>query len=763
MLERFNKPKVLVVDDEPNILQSIHDLLEDDFEVVTSTDATQAVDFLKDTGITVILADQRMPKLSGDQFLAQARDVSDATRILVTGYVDIDALIRAVNDGQIHSYVPKPWNPADLRVTVLKAASHADEMLRRKEASSIVAKQQEALGRSEAAYREQTKILRSVLDSMGDGVLVADKAGKILVLNPAATQMLGEDASDMPYSGGSEHYGIYLPGTDRLCPPDELPLARAMRGEASDAIGLFLKNDRHPEGTYVSVNIRPLKDDSGVINGGVAVVRDVTATKSAAEALLAAKEEAERANGAKSEFISRMSHELRTPLNSILGFAQLLALSGLADRHQDNIQHILKGGYHLLELINEVLDLARVEAGRLGLSVEPVRIEPIIMEALDLIRPIASQQHVTLSADLSEEGRTYASADRQRLKQVLLNLLSNAIKFNRANGHVEVTCQKMAPDRLLIEVVDTGAGIDEAGLQKIFTPFERLDADRNAVAGTGLGLALSKRMVEAMGGILRATSTPGVGSRFCLELTPAENAAEPARAINRMVSAPQSGDESLQGTVLYIEDNPSNVRLIAEILSLYPHVRLLQAMRGEAGLELARRHTPDWILLDLHLAGMTGNEVLRYLKNDPRTEAIPVTILSADATPNQISSLKAAGGRDYLTKPVNVSQLIELLESTLRHGKSDAFPDAPATTADETGDDRGPVWRWGREKVTLSGLPDKVVEEMREAIHDGQKARLNELIATIADRHPACAAALRELADNYEYDALTNLLTGAPA
>jgi CheY-like chemotaxis protein len=205
------------------------------------------------------------------------------------------------------------------------------------------------------------------------------------------------------------------------------------------------------------------------------------------------------------------------------------------------------------------------------------------------------------------------------------------------------------------------------------------------------------------------------------------------------------------------------VRLIAEIMSRYAGVRLLQATRGDAGLELARVHTPDWILLDLHLADTTGAEVLRHLRNDPLTARIPVTILSADATPGQINELKASGARDYLTKPVNVRQLIELLEGTLRKGEPAALPEIGAVLASESKDAWAPVWRWGREAVTLAGLPDELVEGMRAAIQDGQKGRLDDLIAIVADRYPPCAAALRELADNYEYDALTNLLAGARA
>jgi PAS domain S-box-containing protein len=753
MTEQAYKPKVLVVDDEPQILESIHDLLEDDFDVMVSTDAAEAVEFLKSAQIAVILADQRMPKLTGGEFLAKAREICDATRILITGYVDIDALIRAVNDGQIHSYVPKPWEPANLKVTVLKAATYAKEISQRKRAAEIVADQQKALARSEAAYRQQTKILRSVLDSMGDGVLVADDSGKIVLLNPAAEQMVGPGAKEIPRSQWNELYGIYRPGTTTLYPADELPLARAMRGETADGIELYVRNDAKPEGMFASVSVRPLKDDSGEIKGGVAVVRDITLSKSGEAMLHQAKEEAERANRAKSEFLSRMSHELRTPLNSILGFAQLLALADLAVQQQNNVQQILKGGYHLLELINEVLDLARIEAGRLSLSPEPVQIKEAVKEALDLIRPIASTQNITLSADLSAHGDRFVQADRQRLKQVLLNFLSNAIKFNRSNGLVVLRCEAAGSQRLRVEVADTGSGIDAEGLKKIFIPFERLGADRNAVGGTGLGLALSKRMIEAMAGTIGVESTLGVGSRFYIELPLVDHVVtrideEPAAAPNLTLEA------SRRGTVLYIEDNLANIRLIEEILTRYPGVRLLEAMQAKLGLELARTHTPDWILLDVHLPDMPGEEVLAILRKDPRTEKIPVTVLSADATAGQISRLMSAGAREYLTKPFDVRQLIALLEATLAQGEMvPAVHRSRSRPATEM--------RWTPEAVTLAALPAGLIEELQRAVRDGQKDRLDELIAAVAVRDSHCGRALKDLADQYDYDALSALLREA--
>jgi signal transduction histidine kinase/DNA-binding response OmpR family regulator len=643
---------------------------------------------------------------------------------------------------------------------VRKAAEHADELVLKKKAAETVAEQQAALARSEEAYREQTKILRSVLDSMSEGVLVADQSGKMLVLNSAATDLVGPSAGNTLRSEWGEQYGIYVPGTDTVYPADELPLARAMRGENADAIELHVRNERRPDGIYVSVNVRALKDDSGEIKGGVAVVRDVTASKSFEEALRKAKEEAERANRAKSEFLSRMSHELRTPLNSILGFAQLLGLSELAPQHRDNIQHILKGGYHLLELINEVLDLARIEAGRLGLSLEPVRIDEAVQDALDLVRPIAAGRNISVSADTAGYGGSYVLADGQRLKQVLLNLFSNAIKFNRPDGLVVLTCRRSGADRLSIEIADTGPGIDEAGLKKIFTPFERLNADRNAVSGTGLGLALSKHMVEAMGGTMGVASEPGTGSRFHFNLALVEHFVERIEEV-RSPAASSSGHEGLiRGSVLYIEDNLSNVRLIAEIVSRYPRIQLLEAMQGGLGLALARSHTPDWILLDLHLPDLTGEEVLLHLRADPRTAGIPVTILSADATPGQIKNLKASGARDYLTKPIDVRQVIELLESTLSPGEAASPARDGVSPQLAPKDEPATMQSWASDTVPLDGLPDELIEQMRIAIEDGQKGRLDELIAVVANRKAPCARALKDLADNYEYDTLTNLLSG---
>src|SRR5579872_363374 len=533
-------------------------------------------------------------------------------------------------------------------------------------AAQEIDRQAQELIASREALQQQTRILQSILDSMGDGVVVTDTDGKIVLLNPAARQALGDQAFAGNARQWSQHYGLFLPDMVTLYPAEQLPVLCAIRGESVDGAEIFVRPAGSMEGKWVSITARPLRQEDGAVRGGVVVIRDITASRHVAEALKIAKQEAEDANHAKSEFLSRMSHELRTPLNSILGFAQILELGELTELQMSNVAYILKGGYHLLELINEILDLARIESGRLSLSPEPVSVQEAIQDAVELLEPLATQQNVTLSARICDR---HVHADRQRLKQVLLNLLSNAIKYNRAGGSVLVSCSEPETGKLRVEIVDTGAGIPPEGLKKIFKPFERLDADKTDIGGTGLGLALSKRLVEAMGGTLGVESAVGLGSRFSIEFATAE---DPARWLQTEEAAgvlAQSTPRTHRGTVLYIEDNSSNLRLVDQVLSHTPDIGLISAMEGRLGLDLADMHGPDWILLDVHLPDLSGDEVLRRLRSNPRTRQIPVTVLSADATPGQINRLLAAGARDYLTKPLDVRKLLSLLEQTIPDGR----------------------------------------------------------------------------------------------
>ena len=377
------------------------------------------------------------------------------------------------------------------------------------------------------------------------------------------------------------------------------------------------------------------------------------------EAFRRAKLEAERSNRAKSVFLSRMSHDLRTPLNSILGFAQLLGSDGLSSDQQRNARHIIDAGEHLLDLINEVLDIARIESGRLAISAEPVAAADVIRRANELIAPLAQRRHITIEAVPPEAG-CYVRADHQRLMQVLVNLLSNAVKYNRHGGHIEVGCEGIGRETVRISVRDTGIGLRADQLELVFMPFERLDAAQSSIEGTGLGLALAKGLTEAMGGQIGVESRPQEGSTFWIELPSAPP--PPAVGAEPPLVEPAPLPSARGGTVLYVEDNPANVRLMERVLARRPGVRLLVADDGATGVAEARAKQPDLVLLDLHLPRVSGEDALRQLRAHRQTRHIPVVVLSADAAEESIERLLAAGATDYLTKPLDIARVLRLVD-----------------------------------------------------------------------------------------------------
>lgn len=375
---------------------------------------------------------------------------------------------------------------------------------------------------------------------------------------------------------------------------------------------------------------------------------------------------ADAANRSKNVFLSRMSHELRTPLNAVLGFAQILELGDIDEEEQEAVEQILKGGNHLLELINEVLDIARIDSGDLALSPEAVLVSDVLNESLDLMRPLAANRSIHLAADRRSSCSKHVFADRQRLKQILLNLLSNAVKYNRIGGTVSVTCEQLEPTRLRLKVSDTGPGIRAEQLDLLFVPFERLGADRTAVEGTGIGLALSLRLAEAMGGTINVESTFGQGSTFTIDLPLVEGPVDRYERLGGHDSQPRAAlAPTGRSTVLYIEDNLANLKLVQRVFSQRQNIEIIPALQGRLGLELARQHHPVLILLDLHLPDLPGEEVLQQLCDDPTTASIPVVILSADATPRQTQRLLAAGASAYLTKPLDIRQLLRIVDDLL--------------------------------------------------------------------------------------------------
>jgi signal transduction histidine kinase/ActR/RegA family two-component response regulator len=406
---------------------------------------------------------------------------------------------------------------------------------------------------------------------------------------------------------------------------------------------------------------------TGVVYG---TARDVTEERAAAQALLAARAEAERANLAKSAFLSRMSHELRTPLNIVLGFAELMEMDELRDEHRDYLRHITRAGNHLVDLINEVLDISRIESGQLAISPEPVAIGAVLDDVVSLVQPIAAARRVTVD----RSGATcdeHVRADRQRLTQVLLNLIGNAIKYNRDGGSVHVECRIVA-DRLRIGVRDTGYGIPPDQIARLFTPFDRLGAEFGTIEGSGIGLALSKGLVEAMGGTIEIQSQVDIGSEFSVELDLVD---APLVTYDHGLLPPVGTRPSAgvgRQVILYIDDNASNLRLVEKILARRPQVEFVSVLQATVGLQIAHRRRPDLVLLDLHLPDMSGRDALERLRSHPLTRTTPVIVISADATKTQIHQVMASGAFGYLTKPISVRRFDDMVTAALDGRASDA-------------------------------------------------------------------------------------------
>lgn len=381
-----------------------------------------------------------------------------------------------------------------------------------------------------------------------------------------------------------------------------------------------------------------------------------------------ARDQALSANKAKSEFLSSMSHELRTPLNAIIGFAQLLLIEELDEIQKDSVEEIEKAGQHLLSLINEVLDLAKVESGNMTLSIEPVQLAAVLDECTTLAIPIAQRFNVTL--DVESDTPHFLYADHTRLKQVLINLISNAIKYNNEKGEVVVTSEKLNDEFVRIYVRDTGPGIPEENIEGMFEPFNRLGAENSEIEGTGIGLMITTQFVEMMNGHIDVKSEVGVGSTFWVDI-PFYEVEETEPGVEEKVLEESSKIETVEDSqekysILYIEDNPANMRLMEQVIAKQKHYQLLSAIEPKAGLELAKNKKPDLILLDINLPGMDGYEVLEHLKARDETRDIPVIAVTANAMKENIEQGQQAGFSDYVTKPIDINHLLETIRTQLQ-------------------------------------------------------------------------------------------------
>jgi signal transduction histidine kinase/CheY-like chemotaxis protein len=413
---------------------------------------------------------------------------------------------------------------------------------------------------------------------------------------------------------------------------------------------------RNTESFLDNQPIEPLeqsKDEVGTLQA--VLLRASSLLTERGRELQISRDEAVAATLAKDQFLSRMSHELRTPLTAVLGFGQLLQMEELSPDDAESVNHIVGAGEHLLALINDVLDISRIEAGDISLSKEPILLRPAVSDAVTLMRPLTEARGITVSLAVAESVVVYA--DRQRLKQVLLNLISNAIKYNRQDGTIVISCVQRAGSRVALSVADTGVGIPASSLGRLFEPFERLGAEDTEVEGTGVGLSLSKALMEAMDGTIAASSQAGAGSTFTVTL--------PTGVLTDHVGSPDRDPTPLPagpaGIVLYAEDNLASLRVVERIFTKR-HESLKVTMEGRFVLELARDLQPRMVILDLHLPDIDGEHVLRQLKADAATADIPVVILSADATPGRLDRLVDQGASAYLTKPLVINDLLTLLD-----------------------------------------------------------------------------------------------------
>jgi PAS domain S-box-containing protein len=519
--------------------------------------------------------------------------------------------------------------------------------------------------RLDQRLRDQQFYTRSLIESNIDALIATDPSGIISDVNKQMEALTGctrDELIGAPFKN-------YFTDADRA----EAGIKRVLSETKLTNYELTARA-RDGKETVVSYNATTFYDRDRTLQGVFAAARDITERqildKELREtnlALRGTKLAAEKANLAKSDFLSNMSHELRSPLNAILGFAQLME-SGTPQptpAQRQSIDQILQAGWYLLELINEILDLALIESGKLSLSPEPISLADVLGDCRGMIEPLALKNGIGLTFPRLDD-TPFVKADRTRVKQVLINLLSNAIKYNRAGGKVEVICTMSADKRARISVHDTGNGLPPEKLAQLFQPFNRLGQESGSEEGTGIGLVVSKRLVELMGGEIGAESTVGVGSVFWIELHSTLAPRLVAVATERTAAVPSHAhiDAPLH-TLLCVEDNPANLLLVEKLLERRPDIRLLVAKDGIRGIEIARTARPDVILMDINLPGISGLIALGILAEDPETASIPVIALSANAMPDDIEKGMTAGVFRYLTKPIKVRQFMDTLDSAL--------------------------------------------------------------------------------------------------
>ena len=498
-----------------------------------------------------------------------------------------------------------------------------------------------------------------MVESVTDcAIIMLDREGRVVSWNAGAQRIKGYEAKDII----GQHKSRFYVQEDIDSHKPERTLREAAAVGRSEDNGWRVRKD----GTKFWANtvVTAIRDSDGALRGYATLARDMTERRRVEAELVEARAIAEAANLAKSEFLSSMSHELRTPLNAILGFAQLMESDRVVPTptQKMSIGQILQAGWFLLELINEILDLSLIESGKVSLTPEPVSLPEVLSDCQAMMEPLAQKRRITMTFPEFDTS-CHVLVDRTRLQQILVNLLSNAIKYNRADGSILVECDTQSPGRVRLCVTDTGMGLTAEKLTQLFQPFNRLGQEAGAEQGSGIGLVVTKRLVEVMNGTIGVDSTVGVGTKFWIELI----ATDPPRldvieADSATSSSVRSKDGAARRTVLYVEDNPANLKLVEMLIARRPDLRLLTAGNGALGVELAQAHLPDAILMDINLPGISGVAALSILREDSATAHIPVIAVSANAGAHDIERGLKAGFFRYLTKPIKVDELLETLD-----------------------------------------------------------------------------------------------------